>query len=100
MGRFLVYWKTDMSRVPEDPKEQVSLFTKLAEMVREDLKNGSTKDFGIFLSGHEGYTIEEGTEQEISLSILKYSPYIICKVFPFLSVDQLQENLKALSGSE
>lgn len=97
MGKFLIYWKTDMSRVPEDPKEQISLFVSLTEMVKEDLKNGPTKDFGIFLSGHAGYTIEEGTEQEISLSVLKYSPYINCKVFPILSIDQLEENLKELS---
>lgn len=97
MGKFLTIWKTNMSKVPEDPKEQLELFTRLTNMVKEDLKNGPTKEFGIFLNGASGYTIEEGTEEEVSLSIMKYCPYIKVKVFPFLSVDQLEDNLKKLS---
>ena len=47
-----------MNRVSEDPKEQLELFTKLQDMVKEDLKNGIIKDFGMFLGGDTGYTVE------------------------------------------
>lgn len=46
--------------IPEDPKEQ-------------DLKNGPANDFGMFLGGDSGYTIEEGTEEEIAMSTMKYN---------------------------
>lgn len=31
MGRYLILWKHEMSRIPEDPKEQIELFTKLID---------------------------------------------------------------------
>ncbi len=97
MTKFLILWETDMSRVPESPEEQMSLYTKLQNMVKEDLEQGTTKDFGMFLNGIEGYTIEEGTEEEIALSTMKYSPYIKCKVYPTISVSQIDKIMKKLS---
>ena len=94
MGKYLILWETDLSRVPEDPKEQLELFTKLNNMVKEDLKNGPTKDFGMFLGGDSGYTIEEGTDEEIAMSTLKYSPFIKCTVHQVISADQIEEIMK------
>ncbi len=94
MGKYLTLWQTDLSRIPEDPKEQLELFTKLIGMVKEDLKNGPTKDFGMFLGGDSGYTIEEGTEEEIAMSTMKYCPFIKCTVHQVISADQAQDIMK------
>jgi hypothetical protein len=54
-------------------------------------------DWGIFVGRNQGYAVSEGTEQEVDLSLLKYSPYVKFKVYPLLSVDQELENIKKLS---
>ena len=97
MAKFLTLWETDMNRVPENPEGQMVLYTRLINMVKEDPKNGITKDFGMFANGIEGYTIEEGTEEKVALSIMKYSPYIKCKVHPIISVNQIEKIMKMLS---
>ncbi|MCX9026282.1 MAG: hypothetical protein OIN85_09340 [Candidatus Methanoperedens sp.] len=91
MGRYLTLWETDMTRVPEDPKEQLEFFTKLINMVQEDLKNGPTKEFGMFLGGDSGYTIEEGTEEEVTMCNMKFCPFVKISVQQIISADQVQE---------
>jgi len=98
MGKYLNLWELDMSRVPEDPKEQLELFTKLQDMVKEDLKNGPIKDFGMFLGGDNGYTIEEGTEEEVAMCAMKYCPFIKCKICPVISTDQIDEIMKKFAN--
>lgn len=99
MGKYIILWQTDLSRVSEDPKEQLELYTKIMNMVKEDLKNGPTKDFGMFLGGDSGYTIEEGTEEEIAMSTMKYSPFIKCTVHQIISVDQIEGIMKKFENS-
>ncbi len=86
-----------MSRVPESPEEQMAFYTKLQGMVKEDLEHGTTIDFGMFLNGIEGYSIDERTEEEVAQIIMKYSPYIKCKVYPILSVSQIENIMKTMS---
>lgn len=98
MGKYLTLWETDMSRVPEDPKEQLGLFTKIINMVKEDLKNGPTKDFGMFLGGDSGYAIDEGTEEEVAMSNMKYCPFIKCTVHQVISTGQIEEIMKKFAN--
>ncbi len=94
MTKFLTLWKTDMTKAPDKPEELMALRTKFLNMIKEDFKSG---DWGEYASGHEGYGISEGTEQEIALVLMKYSPYIKFKVYPVLSVEQELEIVKKLS---
>jgi len=96
MSKFLILWEMNTCMIPEHPQEQMALFTRLMNMVSEDFKIGLV-DWGEFASGHTGYAISEGTEQEIALALMKYSPYIKFVVHPVLSARQVEENLKALS---
>ncbi len=98
MGKYLTLWEVDLSRVPEDPKEQLEFFTKVQNMVKEDLQNGPTKDFGMFLGGDSGYTIEEGTEEEVAMSCMKYCPFIKCTVHPVISTSQIDEIMKKFAN--
>jgi hypothetical protein len=90
MGRYLTLWETDASRVPEDPKEQLEHFTRLINMVQEDLKNGPTVEFGMFLGGDSGYAIDEGSEEEVAMCNMKYYPFIKNTVQQTISADQVQ----------
>jgi hypothetical protein len=99
MGKYLTLWETDTSRVPEDPKEQLELFTRLANMVQEDLKNGPTKDFGMFLGGDSGYAIDEGTEEEVAMANMKYYPVVKSTVQQVISADQIQKIIEKFKSS-
>ena len=38
MAKFMVFWETDPSRVPLDPKERASWYDLMYDMVEDDLK--------------------------------------------------------------
>ena len=97
MAKFLTLWELDTTRVPVDPKERITYWTMLLNMVKDDLKSGRTADWGEFAGGGRGYTIAEGTEQEISMALSRYVPYVKFKVYQIVSMSQIEEMMKALS---
>ena len=98
MGKYLTLWRLDLGRVPEDPKEQLEFFTRLQNMVKEDLENGTTTDFGMFLGGDSGYAIDEGTEEEVAMTAMKYCPFIKCKIHSVISTSQIEEIMKKFAN--
>jgi len=98
MGRYLVLWEIDSSRSPVDAKERVAGWSLLQEMVKQDIKSGITKDNGQFVGELSGYSIMEGTEVEVGSTLVKYFPYVNFKLHAVLSVSQVGEILKKMSG--
>lgn len=96
MGKYLVLWEVDQSRVPVDAKEKGAGWGALLEMVKQDIKAGITKDWGGFVGEINGYAIWEGTEVEVGSGLVKYSPFVRFKVYPISSVSQVDEIIKSL----
>ena len=91
MAKFMVFWETDLSRVPIDPKERASWTNMMLDMVEDDLKKGAT-DWGRFSGGIKGYSIFEGaTEEKIEERLVRYLPYIKMEVKPVLSLSQVKK---------
>ena len=98
MTKFLILWEKDVTRIPENPEEQIRQDTMLINMVKEDLKDGKTLEWGMYAGGElAGYAICEGTEMEITMENMKYVPYIKMKVYSILSSSQVVEIIKAAS---
>jgi len=97
MGRYLYLWEIDRTKIPMDAKERGVGFSMLMEMVKQDMKKGITKDWGVFAGEHNGYSIVEGTEVEIMNQIQQYTPFVYFKVHPIGSVSQTEEMIKALT---
>ena len=97
MAKFLSLWEMDMTKVPDKSKEQIALYTRLLNMVKEELKNGKIVDWGVSADLLAGYYISEGTEQDIALISLEYSPYVKFKVYPVLTVEQALDIIKKSS---
>ncbi|HLB71658.1 MAG TPA: hypothetical protein VJJ51_11500 [Candidatus Methanoperedens sp.] len=97
MTKFLTLWELDRTRIPDSPEEQLQYYTMLQNMIKEDMKNGRTREFGAFVGGFKGFVIREGTEQEIYMEISKYAKFTNYKTYPFLDISQLEEMLKAQS---
>lgn len=98
MGKYLVLWEVDQSRVPVDAKERGGAWSLLVDMVKQDIKGGKLKEWGGFVGEINGYAVYEGTEVEIGRMLQQYTPYVHFKVHPVASVNQVDEVIKSLSG--
>ena len=75
MGRYLVLWQMDTSKLPVNPKERGSLLTPMVAMVKQGIEMGKVKDWGAFAGEGRGYEVFEGTELELELQIQQFIPY-------------------------
>lgn len=97
MGKVLLLWELDRTRTPVDPKERIAAWTMMTNMVKDELKSGGLKEWGMFTAEMAGYAIREGTDEEIAIATGKYEPYVKFKAYSILSVSQAEEVVKALS---
>ncbi|MEW6186520.1 MAG: hypothetical protein AB1585_12370 [Thermodesulfobacteriota bacterium] len=96
MGRYLIMWEADESKIPVNPEERKVGWLGAIEMTKQDIKSGMTKDWGNFFGQPKGFSIGEGTEEELNRALIRYIPYFRFKVYPFLSIEKTEENIKTL----
>jgi hypothetical protein len=98
MGKYLVLWEVDQTKIPIAPKERGEGWGMLMAMVGQDIKKGITQDWGAFVGESKGYAINEGTEIEVMRSLQQYVPFCIFKVYPVATEKQVNEMIKGLAG--
>ena len=98
MGKYLLLWEVDRTKVPISPQERGTGWGALLAMVKEDMGKGVMKDWGAFVGEINGYTVAEGTEVEIGDMVQRYVPFVFFKVQPVASLSQVVEVTKKLSG--
>ncbi len=96
MTKFIAYWELDMNRMPDNPKERITNWTTLLNMVKNDLESRKMADWGNFSGEHRGYVIIEGTEQNVDMTLKKYYPYVQFNVHSIIPVSQVIDTIKAL----
>jgi hypothetical protein len=97
MGKYLLLWEIDRTKIPVSPKERGVGFNMLLEMVKQDIKKGLVKDWGTFVGEEYGYAVDEGSEVEVMNACQQYSPFVHFKVHPIASVSQVEEMIKAFT---
>jgi len=97
MGRYLITWELDMSRVPVNPKERGELWSPMVDMVRDGMKRGTTKDWGSFLGEMKGYSVAEGTELEIANLLQQWVPFVHFTTHPIISLDEMAKVIENLA---
>lgn len=97
MGKHLLLWEIDRTRLPLSPKERGDGFNLLLAMVKQDIKKGITKDWGAFVGELYGYAVVEGTEVEIMNMAQQYSPFVHFKIHPIGTVSHAEEMIKAMT---
>jgi len=98
MGKYLVLWEVDQTKIPVDPKERGDGWAFLMAMIRKDIEKGLTKDWGSIVGETGGYAVNEGTEVEVMNGLQQYVPFCIFKVYPIATESQVNEMLKGLTG--
>ena len=61
MGKYLVLWEVDQTRIPVDPKERKDAWSLLMAVVRQDIEKGI------------GEGIKKGVEEEGKINIAIYT---------------------------
>lgn len=96
MGKYLVRWEIDTSRLPVSRKERAAGWKALVNFVKEDIKDGVTLDWGAFVGELRGFAIFEGDEVEINVRLQKYSPFVTFKLRAITSVEQTEQLLEEM----
>ena len=97
MGKYLLLWEIDRTKLPVSPKERGAGWNAVLEMVKQDIKKGLIKDWGTFIGELSGYAVEEGSELEVMNAVQQYTPFVHFKVHPIGSVSQVEEMIKAMT---
>ncbi len=98
MGKYLVLWEVEQTRIPVDPKERKDAWSLLMAVVSQDIEKGIVKDWGAFVGEAKGYSIIEGTEVEVMSNLQQFVPYCKFTVHSIATEGQVNEMVKALSG--
>ncbi|MBT3225258.1 MAG: hypothetical protein HN580_20190 [Deltaproteobacteria bacterium] len=96
MAKYLVLWEADENKIPVDVEERKAGWLMAIEMSRQDINEGVTTDWGGFVGQTSGFSISEGTHEDVMKTCLKYIPFFRFKVIPFGSMDSVEAAIKAL----
>ena len=91
-------WDLNLALIPADPKERGAAYDLLLSMVKQDIEKGLSKDWGNFVGEGSGYCIAEGSEVEINKMVQQYAPYVTFKTHPVVSLKQVDEVIKSMTG--
>jgi len=97
MGKYLLLWEIDPTKIPVDPKERGGEFGALMKVIKQDMKEGILKDWGLFVSEHKGYSVVQGTELEVIKATQRYTPFVCFAAYSIASVNQEARMIKALT---
>jgi hypothetical protein len=97
MGKYLVLWEIDASRLPISRKERAAGWKALLNFVKEDIKDGLTLDWGGFMGELRGFSILEGDDVEINIRLQRYSPFVHFKLRSITSVEQAEKLIEGMA---
>ncbi|MHA2283991.1 MAG: hypothetical protein ACXAC5_24400 [Promethearchaeota archaeon] len=96
MGKYLVLWEIDASRLPISRKERATGWKALLSFVKKDISDGLTKEWGAYVGELRGFAIFEGDEVEINVRLQQYSPFVSFKLRSITSVEQAEQLMEEM----
>ena len=97
MPKYFMTWEIDVNKVPISREDRAAAWTPMIEMVKEGIKEGRIKEWGVFVGEMSGYSIAEGTEVEIGTFNQQWVPFVNFKVQPVATISDLEEIISNLS---
>lgn len=96
MPKYFMTWEVDPSRAPIDSKERAILWSNMLDMVKQQIKDGTTIDWGAFVGEGMGYSVAEESEIGVFRTLQKYYPFVNFEVHQVMTVDEVLEALKPM----
>ena len=97
MEKYLLLWEFDQTKIPVGPKERRVGFNMLMKVIKQDIKKGILKDWGLFVGENHGYSVVQGTEVEVIKAVQQYTPFVYFASHPIATVNQAGEMIKVLT---
>ena len=97
MGKYLMLWEIDASRLPVSRKERAAGWKVLLNFVNEDIKEGLTLNWGAYVGELRGFSILEGDEVAINVQLQRYSPFVTFTLHAITSVEQAEQLVEEMS---
>ncbi len=96
MPKLFNLWEMDMSRMPTDPNERMAILRKLMEITKQYLKENPGSEWGAFIGENKGYSMGAKSWQNLTKITQMLAPYVRCKIYQAISVDEVEELFKSL----
>jgi hypothetical protein len=98
MPRYLSLWEIDPSKMPNDPKERLTLLKKMSDMTKKTLKEHPGSEWGAFVGENGGFSISSTSATPVELTAVSqmFLPYVQFKVHQVISSEEFDEVFKAL----
>ncbi len=97
MPKYLITWEVDRSKAPIDPKERGALWSGMVEIIKQQMKDGITLDWGCFVGETKGYSIGNQSAVDLAKTLQQFYPLIDFQVQQVMSVDEIGEVAKSLT---
>ena len=97
MGKHLLLWELNLDKAPDDAKERGAGWLAMLEMIKQDMKERKTTDWGCFVGETRGYAVGDQADVDLTKDLQRYFPFVTFQVYPVMSVDQIAEVAKALT---
>jgi len=97
MPKYFVTWEIDTSKVPISREERAAAWGPMIEMVKQGIKEGRIKEWGMFVGEMKGYSIAEGTEAEIGAFNQNWVPFVSFQVHPVTTIDDVEKVINSLT---
>lgn len=91
MGKYLILWEVDWTKIPIDRKERGIGWNGLLTLIRKNMQEGITKDWGAFVGETKGYSIMEASEVELGKTLQSYVPFTKFDIKAIATLDQVQQ---------
>ncbi|GAF99642.1 unnamed protein product [marine sediment metagenome] len=92
----LILWEMNESLIPSVPEERKKASMANLERVKEGVKAGRIKMWGISPGGNNGFSITEAEGKELFAITATWAPYVRFKIKPMISADEAIEALKGM----
>ncbi len=97
MTKYYVKWTMNPLEIPKNPEERMKAWQMAVQMVKDGLKSGRVKDWGMTTDLSKGYAIVEGKDETDVASYLgMWIPLLNLSAKPVLTVDQTAETLQKM----
>ena len=89
MPRYLMEWELDKTKIPISPQERAAAWLPMIQMVKQDMQSGLLKEWGTYIGELKGFSVAEGSEEEVGKMVQKYIPFVYFCTHPAITIDQM-----------
>jgi hypothetical protein len=94
--KYVTLWEMNMASFPVDQGENTKIMMKLVEMTKQWAKDHPNDQWGKFLGENRGYSIMNGSQEDVMKISMMFSPYVEFKVYQSVSIDEVDTAMKSM----